>query len=116
MNQQQEYQYLVRRLADICTTTPDKMGRDLAREAATAHVRPLILARQKLHNLKKWSVQRIVNECCKDGGPLRHLPHDSVRILARAMRTTARKGGKTLDTYAKACVKANQERTDHCLI
>ena len=110
MTPKEEYQYLVRRLADICTSTPDKIGRELAHEAAAAHVRPLILARQKLHNLKKWSVQKIVNECCKNGGPLRHLPHDSVRILARVMRTTARRGGKTIDNYSKACIEANRAR------
>lgn len=110
MTQQQEYQFLLRRLADICTTTPEDLSREFAREAATTHVRPLVLARQRLHNLKKWSVQRIVNECCKDGGPLRCLPHDAVRTLARAMRTTARRGGKTLDAYTAAVRENNRAR------
>jgi hypothetical protein len=98
-----EYDSLCRRLANICNTPIAVVKRDLAREANTRHVRPVLIARERMHCLAHWSVQRITNAVCRDGGSLRCLPHEAVAPLARAMKKAARHGGDVQDYYDEFC-------------
>ncbi len=109
MSMPDNYETLCRRLANICNAPVYVLKREFAREANKRHVRPILVARERLHCLARWSFQRITNAVCRDGGTLRHLPHEAVVPLARAMKKAALRGGDVQQYYREYCEEAQLE-------
>lgn len=106
MSKPDNYETLCRRLANICNTSLDVVKRDMAQEANLRHVRPIVIARERIRCLSKWSFLKLTNTVCCDGGSLRHLPHEAVAPFARAMKKAAKYGGDVWDYYRESCKKS----------
>lgn len=109
MAEPDEYESLCRRLANICNTPLAVVKRDIAHEANVRHVRPVMVARERINCLARWSFQRITNAVCCDRGALRDLPHEAVVPFARAMKKAAKYGGNVWDYYQELCKKSQIE-------
>ncbi len=86
MTPQQELDRDIRRIAHVLGQKPSETARRIGEEANRRHVRPLIVARERIATLRSPGTPRAIMNQCRAKGHLANLDPDSQLEVCRAVK------------------------------